>query len=88
MKKIEVALLSDAVNNPVILLPNRKFPGVLIQGDSLRILYDLVEEMAEALDKNEEDELYDIVQRLKDILNSRVQIYEETLREQNMELPY
>jgi hypothetical protein len=36
VKKIEVEVLSEAVNAPVLQLRSREFPGVLIQGDTLR----------------------------------------------------
>ncbi len=38
MRTIEVEIFSETTNSPVIKMPNRKFPGVVIQGDSLWIL--------------------------------------------------
>ena len=38
MKRIEVELLTDQGNNAVLRLPQRRFPGVLLQGDTLRNL--------------------------------------------------
>ena len=38
MKRIEVELLTDQGNNAVLRLPQRRFSGVLLQGDTLRNL--------------------------------------------------
>jgi hypothetical protein len=38
MMKIEVEIYTDQRNNAVLRLPARKYPGILIQGDSLRNL--------------------------------------------------
>ena len=39
--EVNVKVLSDEVNVPVIHFPGRRFPGSLIQGDSLKIMTDL-----------------------------------------------
>ncbi|WP_374199039.1 hypothetical protein [Streptomyces sp. GESEQ-35] len=38
MERVEAALFTDGGNDAVVRLPGRRFPGVLIQGDSLHIL--------------------------------------------------
>jgi hypothetical protein len=38
MERVEAELFTDGGNNAVVRLPGRRFPGVLIQGDSLSIL--------------------------------------------------
>lgn len=38
MPKIELEVYSDASNSAVIQTPGRRFPGSVIQGDSLAIL--------------------------------------------------
>ncbi|NGN64931.1 hypothetical protein G5C51_13615 [Streptomyces sp. A7024] len=38
MERVEVELFTDRSNNAVARMPGRRFPGVLIQGDSLSIL--------------------------------------------------
>lgn len=35
MKRIEADILTDGGNDAVVRMPGRRFPGVLIQGDSL-----------------------------------------------------
>ncbi|QDU08167.1 DUF6959 family protein [Gimesia aquarii] len=47
MKKITVELYTDQKNGAVLKLPNRQYPGVLIQGDTLHILIDDLNEALE-----------------------------------------
>ncbi|MFC4036677.1 DUF6959 family protein [Streptomyces polygonati] len=47
MERLEVELLTDAGNDAVLHLPNRKFPGLLVQDDSLSILRAQVAELSE-----------------------------------------
>ncbi|WP_406304473.1 hypothetical protein OHA61_22035 [Streptomyces sp. NBC_00885] len=49
MERVEAELFTDGGNNAVVRLPGRRFPGVLIQGDSLSILRSNVAEVVEAL---------------------------------------
>ncbi|MFK4224104.1 DUF6959 family protein [Streptomyces sp. NPDC019890] len=55
MERVEVELLTDAGNNAVVRLPGRRFPGLLIQGDSLSILRGDVAEVVEAFDQGDVD---------------------------------
>nr|WP_234436605.1 hypothetical protein [Streptomyces sp. XY511] len=48
MELIEAELLTDPGNDTVVRLPPRRFPGVLIQGDSLSIIRSDVAEIVEA----------------------------------------
>jgi hypothetical protein len=86
MKEFE--LLSDEANAIVAKHPGRNFPGLLIQGDTLKTLLDDVEELnAEASvgDLESVKEISDILQnKLVDLLA----YYEKVLAENNYELPY
>jgi hypothetical protein len=48
MERIEVELFSHPGNNAIVRMPGRRFPGVLIQGDSLSNLRHEVARVAEA----------------------------------------
>ncbi|RSN99577.1 hypothetical protein DMH26_18000 [Streptomyces sp. WAC 05379] len=48
MKRVEAELLTDGGNEAVVRLPGRRFPGLLIQGDSLHILRDDMAEVVRA----------------------------------------
>jgi hypothetical protein len=43
MNKIEVELFSDQGNGAVLRLPMRRFPGLLLQGDSLKNLAEMAD---------------------------------------------
>ena len=88
MKKIEVELFANIVNNVVIRTPGRKFPGVVIQGDSLSILYSLAEEVCRLAHDTQSEELQDAACELADLLANRLQIYEDVLAQNNIKLPY
>ncbi|GHE93007.1 hypothetical protein GCM10014715_56640 [Streptomyces spiralis] len=47
MERVEAELFTDAGNDAVVRLPGRRFPGVLVQGDTLRILSADVAELVE-----------------------------------------
>lgn len=57
MKEIIVVLHGGASNNAVITMPGRKYPGVVIQGDTLRNLLDMSEAVASCAKKFGDDQL-------------------------------
>nr|WP_251829139.1 hypothetical protein [Streptomyces sp. ATCC 21386] len=50
MERVEAELFTDPGNDAVVRLPPRRFPGVLIQGDSLSIIRADVAEIVAACD--------------------------------------
>ncbi|MER5687122.1 hypothetical protein [Streptomyces sp. NPDC002205] len=53
MDRVEAELLTTGENNTVVRLPGRRFPGLLIQSDSLSILRSDVAEVVEAFDQGD-----------------------------------
>ncbi|MEV5528658.1 DUF6959 family protein [Streptomyces prunicolor] len=53
MERIDAELFTDGGNDAVVRLPGRRFPGVLIQGDSLHILRSDVAEVVEACERGD-----------------------------------
>lgn len=53
MERVEAELFTDGGNNTVVRLPGRRFPGVLIQGDSVSILRGDTAEAVDALDQGD-----------------------------------
>ncbi|MGW4935474.1 DUF6959 family protein [Streptomyces sp. NPDC004166] len=53
MERVEAELFTDGGNNAVVRLPLRRFPGVLIQGDSLSVIRSDVAEVLEACDQGD-----------------------------------
>ncbi|WP_164017847.1 DUF6959 family protein [Pyxidicoccus trucidator] len=93
MELKEVEVFSTVVNAAVVRVPGRKFPGVVIQGDSLSILRSDVREarkLAAAAAGSEEarEELAAVLEELEDKLAGYLTVYEETLRAHGMALPY
>jgi hypothetical protein len=88
MEQEQVELLSRQVNAAVLRIPGRRFPGVLVQGDTLSSLFAGALDTAEALAvDNRSDAFYaalDLAERLEALLLS----YEEALRLHQIALPY
>ena len=88
MVKIEVDSFSNTPNAAVIRLPGRRFPGIVIQGDSLKILHECVEEVARQTQELQIPALRDAADELRATINGYLQEYERAMREHNEPLPY
>jgi hypothetical protein len=88
MKRIEVEVFSETVNCPVLRMPQRRFPGVLVQGDSLAILQGLADEILELSACGDKEELALAVRMLKDKVAGYLDSYERTMSQSGLELPY
>jgi len=86
MRTEAVEIYSDAINASVMRHPGRKFPGMLIQGDTL---YSLSRMAAGALAAAQpgSDQWYEL-KNLTDALRSRVDLYARVMREHGLELPF
>lgn len=86
MKEFE--LFSDATNAVVARYLGRSFPGVLIQGDTLKSLLDDIEELREEAAAGD----LEAVKEISDILQEKsVELlahYERVLEDNGRELPY
>lgn len=88
MRKQEIEVFSDAVNGPVMRHPSRRFPGSLIQGDTLFTLCGLAESIQRRLAQHPDQELVGEVAELHQLLRDRLLSYQETLEAAGVELPY
>lgn len=86
MTKTEIHVLSQDRNSWVIRLPGREYPGVVIQGDSLKILFDLADEISDLAPPS--GELRESVDELRENLKTRLALYEAALKEHGITLPY
>ncbi|MFD3615978.1 DUF6959 family protein [Streptomyces sp. NPDC058676] len=59
MERIEAELFTHGGDDAVVRMPGRRFPGVLVQGDSLHILRSDVAEVVEACERRDLDEARD-----------------------------
>ena len=53
----QLEMWSEQVNSAVVRVPGRRFPGVVVQGDSLSILFDLAMFVAEHLPETSDPEV-------------------------------
>ena len=88
MKKIEIEVLSEKTNCPVVQIPGRQFPGVVIQGDSLKNLLNLSEEIALLAKGAASEGLMETASELNELLAGYVSNYESTMQNCGKELPY
>lgn len=86
--KIELEMLSSASNAPVIIAPGRVYPGMVIQGDTLFGFYSRAKKALAVIDKDKYRSEYDSLEVLKDSLEGLLEVYEATLNENGMSLPY
>lgn len=88
MERVEAELFTDGGNNAVVRLPGRRFPGVLIQGDSLRILRSDLAQVVDACERSDPAEARnsgDLVLAALDALLTR---YEDALHKHGIPRPY
>ena len=88
MRIATVEIYSDATNAAIIRHPDRKFPGVLVQGDTLRNLAcaasALSKSAAELLTEDESLEAQDLAEHLA----SLVEHYKSVLEKHQIPLPF
>ena len=83
-----VELFSPSANYAVVQLPDRKFPGVVVQGDSLNELVRDISAMAELLSANRLEDLRDEIDYMRDKLTEVLGHYEQVCVARGIELPY
>jgi len=88
MRKQEVEVFSDTVNAPVLRHPGRRFPGSLIQGDSLSVLWGLARSIRDRVAGHSDEELVGEAEELFELIHARLIGYQATLEAAGMELPY
>ena len=87
---MELEVFSEATNHAVVRADGRRFPGSLVQGDSLSILCSLSKRISERLallGVLDEDLLSD-AQELQESLLDRILHYQAVLEKHQMGLPY
>ncbi|MGW1327622.1 DUF6959 family protein [Streptomyces antibioticus] len=88
MDHVEAELYTDGGNDAVVRLPGRRFPGVLLQGDSLHILRSDLAEVAEASERGALTEARDSADLLLTNLDALLTRYEDSLRQHGIPQPY
>ncbi|MEU0208352.1 DUF6959 family protein [Streptomyces canus] len=88
MERIEAELFTDGGNDAVVRMPGRRFPGVLVQGDSLRVLRSDVAGVVEACERGDLDEARGSAGLLLADLDALLARYEAALNEHQIPRPY
>jgi hypothetical protein len=86
MREELVEIYSDATNAAVIKHPDRKFPGVLLQGDTLHLLCQRTDTALEKLDRS--SEAYKDLNEIRNTLWSLKTHYKSTLVEHDLPMPF
>lgn len=81
-------LLTPPYNFAVVQLPERQYPGVVFQGDTLHSILADVGEMQKLLVNRELAQLSDELQSLLEKLSAIQNSYEHVCSEQSLGLPY
>ena len=89
---LEMEVYSETSNMPVLRFPGRRFPGVLIQGDSLAGLLADVASISHLIETNEafagQDEVVALMSELQSTLGAFVEHYATTLNNAELPLPF
>jgi Family of unknown function (DUF6959) len=88
MYKAEVEIYSDTTNRAVLRHPGRKFPGVLIQGDTLSTMVLLADDVAWKAKPQLDAETFRQLNNLLEMLDSFLTHYKVVLGEHEIPLPF
>ena len=88
MRTEMVDIYSDQTNAAILRHPGRRFPGVLVQGDSLSRLCQQADSVCAGAKAVLDDELYEEMDGLRETLRAYLNHYKVVLREHRIELPF
>jgi hypothetical protein len=88
MSNIQVEVIGAATNATVIRLPGRRFPGIVVQGDSLAILTSTTKALVTALSDGQLAKAREDATELDELLSGLKSAYEDALHQAGLELPY
>ena len=88
MNKVEVELYTDQGNNAVLQLPNRNYPGVVVQGDSLLNLTRAAESLLNRAKSFDDEDLTDEAEEVYFGLNDILDELKRVARESKLDIPY
>jgi hypothetical protein len=89
-KSRTVEILSGATNAAVVQLSGRRFPGIVVQGDTLHswsVLADSLMLRVSATANIDPEVALEMVE-LADLIRGHLDAYEDVLRARGLELPY
>lgn len=87
-ENLEFECFSSSSNTVVARHPGRHSPGVLIQGDSLRIVLSEIDETIQEMKTGSMDDALECAGYLREKIAGLLSHYEQVLSAHNVELPY
>lgn len=81
-------LLSAPVNFAVVQLPERQYPGVVVQGDTLEGLVGQLARMKTLLGAGDVDELAAEIDEMEDRLSAALSFYKSVCEKHSIARPY
>ena len=84
----EPKLLSHIPNSGVVHLPGRRFPGIVMQGDTLSSVLESARYLLGEFKRLRDEERYFEVLAFAEQLQGQLLHYEDTLKQHGMDLPY
>lgn len=75
-------------NHALVQLDGRKYPGLLVQGDSLKQVESVVDDLMELRPQGEGDEFDEALREVVEVIKALTDSYESMMREANLDLPY
>jgi hypothetical protein len=85
-----VEVYAEDSNYGVVRMPGRNYPGAVIQGDSLKILWGTAREVVEGVRSGrlDDERFLGAVEELHNALLGRLLHYQEVPRREGFDLPY
>jgi hypothetical protein len=88
MQERQLEVYSEVTNSGIVRMPGRRFPGVVLQGDTLSILFYDAIEIFERVRNTTDEDLYLTTLGIAQQLKAHLLNYETVLREHGIDLPY
>jgi hypothetical protein len=71
----EIKRVGGTPNAVIVQLPERQFPGIIIQYDSMHNLLGLVKEARDKMSANDWDEVRDLLNEIEQLIESYVEAF-------------
>ncbi len=88
MSSESAQILSHIPNSGIVQLPGRRFPGIVMQGDTLSNVFDSARYLLAEFKRLRDKERYFEALMFAEELQAQLLHYEETLERQGVQLPY
>ncbi|WP_410623280.1 DUF6959 family protein [Amycolatopsis sp. cmx-8-4] len=75
-------------NYALVQLLGRSYPGLLVQGDSLKQVGDIADELAELREQGRDGEFDEALNEIVEVIKGLTYSYESMMREAQLSLPY